>query len=415
MMIKEIDIEMENTFLSETWPELEGTEKQVQWAQKIRSKLMTTVYRCVVSMQYENHFAESFLIGIVVLAKRYIKNTSAKFWIENRDLTAKLDYCRMVCKYDDYIKFFKLDGGMSRYEARRDDEKREKLEAAAKGFDGEDLSYVVEKLIYGEQPVIGVTAITAEEREIASAIDAERAARCTLSPVNPASVLPFKIRVTESREFDMNVPVYYHTVSVITPERQDEVRELVKKLGFGYSNGAWSNIYRQPCEYERDRILEIAATIFKVGYIVELPYEDMVNCVITGQYRPYNPRRLNVHNGKFAFKWGPGEHFSDSNALRKLLPKASWSRDIMALLIPPEAYASVLEIAKQYNFEICAESAALANEYDLRRKAVQLYDGIIEPEPQEAERGAGRQNTEAPAGCSEDRAGAAGQGIERLS
>lgn len=383
MMIKEIDKEMENTFRPETWPELEGTEKQVQWAQKIRSKLMTTVYRCVVSMQYENYFAESFMVGIVVLAKRYIKNTNAKFWIENRDLTARLDYCRMICKYDDYIKFFQLDGGMSKYEARRDDEKREMLEEAAKEFNGEDLSYIVEKLIYGEQPVIGVSEITAEEREIASVIDAERAARCTLSPVNPLSVLPFKICVKESRDFDANVPVYYHTVSVITPERQDEVRELVKLLGFSYDNGAWSIIYRQPCEYERDRIMEIAAKIFKVGYIVELPYEDMVNCVITGQYRPYNPRRLKVHNGKFAFKWGPGEHFS--NPLRKLLPKASWSHDIMALLIPPEAYATVLEIAEKYNFEISAEAEALAKEYDLRRKAVLLYEEIKDPEREKQE------------------------------
>jgi len=79
-----------------TMPALEGSEKQVAWATAIRFSAVERIDAAIVEMENRRGNIEKFLLwsdveaAIVEVRAEELANTSAKWWIENRDVSKRL-------------------------------------------------------------------------------------------------------------------------------------------------------------------------------------------------------------------------------------------------------------------------------------------------------------------------------------
>ena len=77
-------------------PLLKGTEKQIAWAESIRAEKIKQLKQTIdKNINKEGELFEKFE---KIVNDEVINNTSAKYWIDNRDKTFDVYFLNKLCK-----------------------------------------------------------------------------------------------------------------------------------------------------------------------------------------------------------------------------------------------------------------------------------------------------------------------------
>lgn len=266
-------------------PELEGTPKQVAWALDIRAEWSAKVLKMLAMEPKTN---EERLLQQA--AAEVLNNTSAKFWIENRE--------------------------------------RNNLDKAVKA--------VLDRLISEDSSKTGGD----DDDGAGDDSPAANAETATLAPEGRDATLTVEITEGENE------------IAVATPERNDEMSGMIRNRMRGKwdsSRRAW--IVPPEGTHRADRITEIASVSLAEGYRVKIPakYAERVKA---GDYRPATSRRITValKDGCYCVKWDRIN--DDFYKVAKRLPSAQWDSDIKAVKVNPRYYNEVTSFAERYGFEV---------------------------------------------------------------
>lgn len=341
-------------------PALEGSEKQIAWAMTIRDDFYKFANDHLPQLMEEMKVTPEVSRAIDIWVEGTLSVTSAKEWIDDRDYTSSryLD-ARGVSEI-----FFRLgDYCCDAYGAGCDKEEEACAHILPSLSKNETLQ-LMKQLLHGKRPK-AIKIETDREKEE----KAENDVLCTLAPETARNNVPAKIMIEEDNGASR--------LSVKTPERNESVINTLRLLRLEFSDGVWVRKYAPGFDRLDDRVCEIAASLFKAGYIVILPRQELIQRVIDGDYKPYNPRRIGASDGKFHISWSRSGDYYDN---AKRIPGAKWISSAGAIAVAKENYEYILDFAERYGFEILQPALDLVEEAKKNRLGVTVSEKIAEPE-----------------------------------
>lgn len=181
--------------------------------------------------------------------------------------------------------------------------------------------------------------------------------RRTLRPSEPKSALIWRIEETEDK------------LCLITPERNDEVVVMAKRLGFAWQNGCW----RRNKPGTDDMSVEIACCLLTMGLPVRLPRAELVSRVAESDYEPYATKtvaRSTKDNFIIQWAWEDGNFYD----VLKKIPGARWDSAKRWTVVPGDRYNEVLDFAKANGFKVSEDAQRLAKEAEAIYKASLVVD-----------------------------------------
>ncbi|HRK16536.1 MAG TPA: hypothetical protein PK490_19810 [Prosthecobacter sp.] len=311
-------------------PDLEGSEKQVAWALRLRAEalknlsenLKLKVPRFFSKLELKHEMTD-VLSAFEALALNWAAGkTSASWWIDSREAG--------------WLDLFAKEERVS----------LERLQTAVK--DGLSLD-VAAATVEAEK-----SADQMDERDIANAE--------TMEPQERLSPLVAGVNIHSTK------------VTVRFPEKNEALRTCVKQVGFRWAEVEWV----KDCVAGEvdDAAVEVAWRLLKAGFRVRLAPEEVRMRVAAGQFRPHTTRRVfwQPDQKKFRVQWDR-ESGDDFYEQAKRLPGAKWSKELRSMLVPLEAWESVEDFAERQGFRLSpgAEKAVAAGrEADARSLKVQL-------------------------------------------
>jgi hypothetical protein len=299
-------------------PALVGSEKQIAWAESIRSEIFkgmkiptreefdARVKALTAAGKYELALDEARRAGFddalhafecqVAGCDRIRAETSAHWWIENRDR-----------------RWSVLAMESARKIAQESGVKDDTTEAAA------------------------------------------AAAEATVRPESPLTETVAEIRVMES------------SVEVVFPEKREDFWQIVKKqLGYTWADSCWRRKLSATEGTPADRAAEAGNRLLGAGFAVRIFDEAVRANAIAGRFLPectrwVMKRTSGEYSGWFAITWKEDSH-ALYQAARKL-PGSKWSKP--SVVVPPEQFEQVLDFAELYEFNL--SDAAQEIEAEARR------------------------------------------------
>jgi hypothetical protein len=331
-------------------PDLHGSEKQVAWGLQIRDGFVSGIEKAYTQKDISD--AGKLLLSALMTGN--LAHDSAKWWIDHRG-GALLDLDMLDANFlfplSDY---FGID---QKKTAKTGDIFAVLAQTDIASMSEEEIYRLLVAISRGEESKRGQTAITSEELEI----EAEAKAARIIRPEEPKSESVAYIERTSTRDNVRGIEI----ITVSTPERDDKIARLLKKMGFAWDR-AWRREYKKGDSTVIDRIVEIAVTVLSQGYIVSLPEAWMTEKVISADYKPLNTRRVRIRDGEtFAISWSWDD--GDFYGAAKRIPGAKWNREVGEVLVPSTSFAKVLDFAEKMKFEVSERAAALAQKAQLIR------------------------------------------------
>jgi|GEM_PF-287588 len=296
-------------------PALTGSEKQIAWAETIRSKILENVKipteaefeerlkKLEESGNLERAMEEARRAGFddahhafacqVAGVKQVMAETSAHWWIENRD---------------------------KRWNVMA-------MEAA--------------------QQIAKQSGVDDNTQEAA-----EAKTEATVRPETPVTETVAEIRPLEKH------------IEVIFPEKREDFWRIIKKqLGYTWSGSCWKRKITATSTNIVDKAAETGHALLAAGFIVRIFDESIRRAAMTGEFVHDNGRWISKlvtgeHKGWFAICWK-----EDSNALyqaARKLPGSKWSKPYV--VVRAEHFEQVLDFADLYEFNLSIGAQTLADE-----------------------------------------------------
>lgn len=217
-----------------------------------------------------------------------------------------------------------------------------------------------DKFGYTESILRLVTQVLEEatKKEQDSAPEAIAAkAEATIRPVTPKSELIAEITVGQS------------SVSVFYPEKDDDLRTIVKGLKYRWSDRAWRRTLTAGQGSAADRAAEVAHHLLAAGFIVQLLNAEAREKAISGQYEPEQTRWIKEQGGSFVFRWSREDDFY---LAAKKIP-GSWYKPPY-VHAPAVQFEQVLDFANRYNFSLSPGAQALAEKAKAEKEAALIVE-----------------------------------------
>ena len=324
-------------------PPLEGTEKQIDWAGKIRAAFLSLPEPAGMERAGEGVFG-------AVLAEA-AREASAAWWIEHRDaLRPPFFHARAL---DRLAELFHVP-----YVWDAEDEEewmRVARARVAKMSDAELLRLFLHVHGRGEgEPEIF-------DADVQARIDDE--ASRTLRPSEPKSSLLWRIEETEGR------------LSLVTPERDDAVAAMVKRLGFTWSEGAW----RRKRPATDDMAVEIAVRLLAMGLPVRVPRAELVPRVAAADYAPFVSKRILASKGRERFEVVWAREDGDFYDVLRRMPGARWDSARRRMTVTKDRWAEMEDFADAHGFTLSVPARQMAREAEATMKAAL----VVDPKPKE--------------------------------
>ncbi len=293
-------------------PQLEGTEKQIAWAESIRKSMIDHIIEYYISQITDEAKAEHpEEYELVMKAFEAIKqHTDASWWIDNRVNDDKIGLCRLM---------------------------NAEIEAIKKA-----------------------------EKEPPKAIIEAAKAEATVYPEKAVSNLVAEITIKGD------------TIEIHYPERNEDFRVLLKKLGYKWENG-WTRKIAEITGSAVDRAAEVGNKLLAAGFPIRIYDENIRQKAISGEYEPECKRWIQVrlsgeYEGWLAINWDG--HNEDLYQAAKKIAGARWSNPSM--VVPPENYLEVLDFAEMYKFNISQKAKEVIENAEALREA-SLTTGVKSP------------------------------------
>lgn len=312
-------------------PVLQGTEKQVAWAEVIRSTQLRRIAR-VESMLEERvflteHAAMAFVLrdGIALIRAA----TTASWWIGARDFDL-----------GEPMYLLSLLAG--------------KPEGS---FYGAKLADVV---VQARAHMAGLATPPPVPAPQALVDDAK--AEATLRPAAPKTETIAEVRALAS------------AIEILFPERRDDFRDLAKgALRCQWTAGRWARSMTSTTGTPADRAAEVAHRLLAAGFCVRVYDPAIRAAALAGSYTPECRRWVQVfregaNNGRLALCWSRPD---DLYGVAKRIPGARWDGTAHCMAVPVEQFEQVMDFAEIHHFEISDTArTAIDAARELRNRAL---------------------------------------------
>ena len=329
-------------------PELEGSEKQVAWANTIRGSIVKEVNECLNNAYKEQKKAEKEgreallknikrVIDLLNAINEVIASeTSAHKIIDWRGSIHIEDWCyKYQRNYDNLIS-----GRMT------PDDMRD-------GYDAELFGRALDLLLGGRKP----------EQKAEEAEESEETETVVLSPEHKESDTLVKVIFTDKE------------VSVESP-KDSGVIDTVKSCGFRWDGDTWMMQIGVKTGSAVDRAAEIANKLLLAGYQVTVP-ASISQAAVSGNYNPRCMRWVFGRSGDpdhVYVSWGRDE---DLYYKVKSIAGAKWIPDLHYIRIPASSADEIEDFAAINGFQISPGAAKILDGY---RKSVQIVTPAEKPE-----------------------------------
>lgn len=202
-------------------------------------------------------------------------------------------------------------------------------------------------------------AINAPEKEARAAVEQQQReqekAAATVYPEDPCTSDIATVTVGKDE------------ISVVAA-KNDDFRELVRGLGYKWSDGAWMRKISYMAGPIEDRAAELGNALLNDGFPVCIFDEDIRQKAVSGDYDPEHTRWIVVRTsgdfeGRFAIWWNrPDDLFTAA----KQITGARWSSPSM--VVPTENYEEVLDFAEMYDFRLTPKAEQAVEDARRRRQ-----------------------------------------------
>ena len=329
---------------------LQGTEKQVAWAEKIRTAFFA--------------LPEGLMKDAGPRVERIIRNRLAvepfaKWWIDNRD-NAMLNPLYFMGRACVMLEFFFHISVLRNKTPPSEEERWIELRKHIDGLSDDEIFRLFfhagnEDMLEDCPPIL--------DWEIREA--AEDEALRTIRPEAPVSELA--VRITDSGPNDEG----RGTIGIRTRQKNEKVSQMLRRLGFGWDDGAWKLGYGTRDSEVENRIVEAAVNLVGFGFIVTVPRLELVDRVVNAEYKPLETKNVKAlkDGSGFTVSW----FFSDGDFYEELreIPGAQWDHEKKRMVVPREMYRDVLDFADEHGFRMSDGAKALADEAGrIRREAL---------------------------------------------
>lgn len=300
-------------------PELQGTEKQVAWANTIRQNI---IERLDELAQNERDIREfNFLYDCKLQGEDILKIRD--FIIENK---TKASYF-IDARNENIYRILKNE----MKEALKTDEEKAKEE--------------IEKMI-----------------------ETEIKAEATVQPKEKKYDTVAEIKVTDDK-----VSVYY-------PKNQEFYDIVKKQLGFKWSGSCWEKKISFRTGPAEDRAAELGNKLLNAGFPIMILDPDIRQKAITADYEPEHHRWISKlvsgkYEGWFAIQWPYGEDFYSK---ARSLPESKWNSP--NVVVKPEYYKEVEEFAELYDFRLSPGAKEIIKEQQEKERIIEEKALKVDPE-----------------------------------
>ena len=193
--------------------------------------------------------------------------------------------------------------------------------------------------------------------------------------VRPEGREPFKVPAEVSRTGGR--------VEVFRPVKSDTFREIMHGRGYAWDGEAsvWALKLDEDAGDPMERVAEITGVLVGAGYCVLCHDPDARKAALAGEWSPMSSRRIRRVDGRFSIVWPYGD---DWYREAKTVPGAKWNKAAHEMAVPILSAEAVADFADEYDFSFTPGARALLESF---RDAVAM--GCVLP----ASKASGRKKT----------------------
>ena len=350
--------------LNEQWPglpDLEGSQRQIEYAESIRARVLMGCDRAKVLARYF-HYSDNMNVSIRRVVDLFfdhlLASNDAKFWL---DCFADKCYAIAPQPLKDCLSRIEKKAPVARDFMTREEVRKAVYDFIA-GLDDEQLSIVM-GIRKGrlDLPARGELADIAEQIE----------ADTTLRPENPVSTVITEITTPDER-----------SVCVKSEEKIQKMVDLVKGLRYRWNadKRRWQLTITETNGPQRDRVVELCRALLDAGLIVRVPDLALLDAIENAEYKPAHPRWVIASDdGRLRLVWERGQNFA---AVVRGIPRARVFTS--SANVPAAQYQSVLDFADEYDFKIAPSAQTLIDKAIAAEKTqttVEMKAETPTPEP----------------------------------
>lgn len=282
------------------YPELQGTEKQVAWANTIREKAMASLRE-----YYARQSGDAYTYQEQAVIRVALGHVKASWWIDHR---------AAVC------------GGMM------------SLMNALFASDEETYDHIketCEAIENGEMTLAEAMAEFGSEKE---------EPRQEEKPVRPEAV-------PETRKHEGSVDIRVQDGVVYAQYDKDETfRSVVKGMEFYWQDG-WKRPVNEITGTADNIVAELGSRLLNKGFAVRFDSRELMDRAVRGEYEPMRHRWVGCRGEDFYILWGSDEgHYYQA----KSIPGARYERP--GVLVPERSWKAVDDFARMYGYSLTAKA-----------------------------------------------------------
>lgn len=294
-------------------PSLEGTEKQVAWANTLRQEFIDKFENCIDYIKSgENAMQRTKIRKMFKIKKSEVGGTKEAV------TDAIIDN---LYKFQDLI----LSNNKATFFIN-------KRNTSINDLIEENAEYIINK----------------------ESIENEKELRTTI--INETTVEPDEIKFEGVVEIVANIEEVYAIY-----EMNDSFRKIVKDLGYSWEKNKWSRKINTTTGSYVDRAAELANKLLNEGFRVAIPEINIKEKAVDGTYEKECKRWIyeNKDTNKLSIKWrGYDENLY---SVSKKIKGAKWDKSSM--LVHVQNYEQVEEFADMYGFKFTEAALELINQY----------------------------------------------------
>jgi len=192
-----------------------------------------------------------------------------------------------------------------------------------------------------------------DQSEALQAVPAEVEAKAkeelTMRPETPTTSLVTDITIKDT------------AVSAKLPEKDEKFREIVKSMGYKWSEGRWQKAINLKTGAAVDRAAELGVKLLAAGYPVRVYNDEVRSKIQAGDYQLETGRWI-VHmtdKNAFCITWDRSD--DDFYPASKRIPGAQWEKG-RGMRIPKESFREVQDFADRYKFNLSPGAQTLVQE-----------------------------------------------------
>lgn len=317
-------------------PVLQGSEKQVAWAETIRQDRIAKLAVIEAALEASREKAPAGACEVIADALAAIKAVdAAKWWIDHRDsaiFTNTRDFQIWLMGGAEYGK----------------------------------LSHP-EQIARARHHFGGLPKRAAEAAPVPAEIIADAKAEATVRPESPKT------------ETVAEIAIDGEAITVAFPEKRDDFWQIIKPgLRFEWAGRHWRRPIPVTAGPIQDRAAEVGHRLLAAGFIVRI-YDPAIRAsAVAGDFEPERTRWVQRHaSGAFFIRWGKDEDFYQ--AARKL-PRSHYDKP--GVTVPAEFFEEVLDFAECHGFTLTAKAREVADQARANKEAAMVAK--VAPKPRRA-------------------------------